>query len=540
MPLELDNLPQDPDHLIAALRDYARVVEGLKSELDQVTAERNTALAEWQLAQHELDRLQVMIRTLQRMQFGRRSERLDPDQLQLGLEDLEQAAGTARAARERAGGSAQAPAPRRNRGHLPAHLPRVEVVLDVADKTCPCCGGTMHRIGEDRTEQRDIVPVRYRVQATVRPRYACRHCPDAGVVQAPERLLTGGLATEAMVASVAVAKYADHTPLYRQAQILTRQGLELDRSTLADWVGRAAWWLAPLRERLLGTVIGSPVIFADDTVVPVLDPGRGRTKTGRLWAYARDGRPWGDPTPPAVAYVYTEDRGGRHPTAHLESFRGVLQVDGYQSFDSLAAAHADGAVRVVNRWAHGRRKFHDLVKAQDSPIAREVVRRIAELYAIEAEIRGRGAEARRQVRHERTRPLVEDLKAYLEARLASVSGKSPLAGAIRYMLGRWAKLCVFLDDGRVEMDTNTVERLIRPVTLGRKNHLFAGSDAGGRTWATISSLVQTARLHDIDPFAYLTDVLERIVSGRTKVNDLDTLLPWAWKTNQNAQPTVNQ
>jgi transposase len=521
----------------ALLEDQASAVERLRAERDSLRVERDTAAA-------EVDKLRLMIQQLLRVQYGRRSETLDPDQLQLGLEEVEQSLGAAKAGDD-AGAPAATPSPQarkpaqRNRGALPPHLPRYEVVVDVEDKSCPCCGGLMHVIGEDVSEMLDIVPAQYRVKVIRRPRYGCRGCESA-VVQAPapERPLTGGIATEAVLAQVLVAKYSDHLPLYRQAQIFARHGIDLDRSTLAGWVGRACWWLRPLSELLLGTILSSPKIFADDTPVPVLDPGRGRTKTGRLWAYARDDRPWGGPDPPAVAYVYSENRQEAHPRNHLAEFAGVLQVDGYTGFDRIAGDRPKGAVKLAFCWAHVRRKFYDFHHATGSPIAAEALRRIAEIYAIEARIRGRPPDERRRIRQAETKPLVEALKTWLEAELARISAKSALAGAIRYALRHWEGLGLFLEDGRVEADTNTVERTIRPLKLGCKNHLFAGSDGGAESWATIASLIQTAKLNDVEPFAYLRDVLERIVSGKTKVTDLASLLPWKWKASQ-AQPVVN-
>ena len=385
----------------------------------------------------------------------------------------------------------------------------------------------------------NVVPAQYRVKVIRRPRYGCRGCEGA-VVQAPapERPLTGGIATEAVLAQVLVAKYSEHLPLYRQAQVFARHGIDLDRSTLANWVGRTCWWLRPLAELLLGTILSSPKIFADDTPVPVLDPGRGRTKTGRLWAYARDDRPWCGPEPPAVVYVYSENRQGVHPRTHLAEFAGVLQVDGYSGFNRLAGDHPKGAVTLAFCWAHVRRKFYDFHEATGSPIAAEALRRIAEIYAIEARIRGRPPDQRRHIRQNETKPLLEAMKTWLEQELGRVSAKSKLANAIRYALRHWQGLGLFLEDGRVEVDSNTVERTIRPIKLGRKNHLFAGSDGGAESWATIASLIQTAKLNDVEPFAYLRDVLERIVSGKTKANNLASLLPWAWKASQ-AQTAVN-
>ena len=317
-------------------------------------------------------------------------------------------------------------------------------------------------------------------------------------------------------------------PLYRQAQIFARQGVTLDRSTLCTWVGRACWWLAPLHELVLSTVLTSPKVFADDTTLPVLDPGRGRTKTGRLWCYAVDNRPWRGPGHPAAAYVYSEDRKGEHPATHLKGFRGVLQVDGYAGFGRLVA-DAGNVSQLAFCWAHARRKFYDIYVATQSPLAGEALRQIAALYEIEDEIRGQPAEERRRVRQQRSRPLVEAMQAWLAETLGRISGRSALAQAIRYALNHWSGLILFLDDGRLELDTNTVERAMRPVALGRKNALFAGSDSGGRHWAIIATLIQSAKLNDVDPLAWLTDVLERIVSGRTKRHELDTLLPWNWK-----------
>jgi transposase len=325
---------------------------------------------------------------------------------------------------------------------------------------------------------------------------------------------------------------ATRLPLYRQAGIFARQGVDLDRSTLCDWVGRACWWLEPLWRLLRRHVMSSTRIFADDTTLPVLDPGRGRTKTGRLWGYAVDDRPWGGSTPPAVVYLYAEDRRGEHPAAHLADFRGILQVDGYGGFKSLLADRPAGEIRLAFCWAHCRRRFYEIHQATGSPLAEEALRRIGELYKVEAEIRGRSAEERRTVRQERSRPIVDALHGWLTVQLARVSGKSGLAEAIRYALRHWTGLVLFLDDGRLELDTNTIERAIRPIALGRKNSLFAGSDGGARHWAIVASLVATAKLNGVEPLAWLTDVLERVVSGRTKAHELERLLPWNWQAER--------
>src|ERR671926_831437 len=417
MALVPDDLPRDPDRLLQHLRQMAEVVArqnaslaSLRAEHDTVLAERDAARTERDLAreqhdvaQAEIEKLRLLIRQLQRGRFGRRSEKLDPDQLQLGLEDLEQTVAAAEAAQEEVAARNSTPRTprvrRRNLGALPAHLPRVEVLVDLADKSCPCCGGTLHAIGEDTSEMLDIVPAQLRVRVIRRPRYGCRSCEEAvAQAPAPERPITGGMATEALLAHVLVAKYADFLPLYRQAQIFARQGIGLDRSTLCDWVGRACWWLAPLWRLLRRHVMSSTRIFADDTTLPVLDPGRGRTKTGRLWGYAIDDRPWGGGTPPAVVYLYAEDRKGEHPAAHLAGFTGVLQVDGYAGFKRLLENRPAAEVRLAFCWAHCRRRFYEVHQATGSPLAEEALRRIGELYRIEAEVRGRPGEGRRGTR----------------------------------------------------------------------------------------------------------------------------------------------
>ncbi len=414
---------------------------------------------------------------------------------------------------------------RMNRGALPPHLPRIETIVDIEDKACPCCKAMLHRIGEDVSERLDMVPAQFRVLVVRRPKYACRSCEDV-VVQspAPARLIEGGIPTEATIAHVLVAKYADHLPLYRQAQIYARQGINLDRSTLADWVGRAAWHLRPVHERLLAHLRASTKIFADETTAPVLDPGRGRTKTGQLWAYARDDRPWGGADPPAVAYVYAPNRKAEQPIAHLAGFKGVLQVDGYPGYRALAEK---GDVKLAFCWTHVRRYFYELAVGGTMPIASEALERIAALYAVEKDIRGRSAEERCVVRQAKTRPLLAALEPWLREKLALISQKSKLADAIRYALTRWEGLTRFLDDGRIELDSNIVERSIRPITLNRKNALFAGSDGGGEHWAIIASLVETCKLCGIDPEAYLVDTLAKIVNGHpnSRINDL---LPWVY------------
>jgi transposase len=473
----------------------------------------------------ESERLRLIIKALQRHRFGRRAESLPEDQLLLALEEAEQVEAAQHAQAEESGPGEKTKR-RANRGALPAHLPRIEMVVDVENQTCPCCSGALHRIGEDVSERLDIVPAQVRVVVVRRPKYACRSCEEVVVqASAPARLIEGGLPTDAAVAHVLVSKYADHLPLYRQAQIFARQGLALDRSTLADWVGRAAFLLRPVHERLLDRLKQSGRLFADETTAPVLDPGRGRTKTGQLWTYARDDRPWGGPDPPGVAYVYAPDRTAERPIAHLAGFRGVLQVDGYEAYKVLAKR---GEVQLALCWSHVRRQFYELATGS-APIATEALTRIAALYRIESEIRGRSAEERRAVRQERSRPLIEAFEPWLREKLALVSQKSKLAEAIRYALSRWVGLRLFLDDGRIEIDTNVVERAIRPLALTRKNALFAGSDRGAEHWAVIASLIETCKLAGVEPLDYLTDVISRIVSGHPQ-SRVDELLPWAYPT----------
>ncbi len=319
--------------------------------------------------------------------------------------------------------------------------------------------------------------------------------------------------------------------------MLARQGVTLDRSTLSNWVGRACWWLTPLYDLLLSTALSCPKLFADDTTLPVLDPGRGRTKTGRIWCYAVDDRPWAGPTHPVAAYVYAEDRKGSRPAGHLAGFRGVLQVDGYDGFKRLALDRADSSVTLAFCWAHMRRGFYDFWVSNKSPLAAWVLAKIGELYAIEAEIRGQPADHRRHIRQERSRPIVDALHTWLQDHVGRVSAVSDLAKAIRYAIRHWPGLTVFLEDGRVEMDTNVVERAIRPNTLTRKNALFAGNDGGAVHWAIAMTLIQTAKLNGVNPMAYLADVLERIVSARTKQNEMHTLLPWNWTASRSVTIT---
>lgn len=506
MNIDLASLPDD----VGTLQQMVRTLAADRAALSQ--------------AQAEIERLRLIVQKLQRSQFGRRAERLDGDQLQFGFEDLEADIARVEAKLAPDGAPTARPSSRMDRPSLPGHLPRQDIRLDLEHQACPCCGGALHVIGETVSEVLDHVPARLRVIRICRPRYGCRACGTIHQAPAPERPIAKGLASPGLLAHVLVAKYCDHLPLYRQSQIFARQGVELDRSTLANWVGGAVWWLEPLQARLAEHVFASQKLFADDTPIPVLDPGRGRTKTGRLWVYARDDRPWNGSDPPAAVYLYSPDRRAERPASHLARFRGVVQVDGYPGFGRLSTG---GNILLAACWAHTRRKFYEVHQATGSPVAAEALRRVAELYAIEATVRGQTAETRHGVRRTRSLPLVGAMKSWLEAELTRVPPRGGLADAIRYALTRWSALCRFLDDGRVELDTNTVERAIRPIALGRKNHLFAGSDGGAARWAVVASLLATAKLNAVEPFAYLKDVLERMSNGHP-MSQLDELLPWNW------------
>ena len=513
-------------------------IEVLRALVMTACTERDAAIAERDRALSQIDRLRHLLRQLQRAQFGRRSEKLDPEQLLLALEDIEQAiAGNEAADDKKDAVAARARGEKRrvNRGALAAHLPRVDVTIEPEDTNCPCCREPMHVIGEETSQRLDVVPAQFRVIVTHRPKYACRACEQA-VIQAPapERLIKGGLPTEAMVAYVLVAKYAWHLPLYRQTQMLLAQGLDIKRAILAFWVGYAAAELKPLYLRLRELILTSSKIAVDETVAPVLDPGRGCTKKGYFWAIARDDRPWGGTDPPAIAYSYAPGRGAVHALKLLEHYRGIVQCDGYAAYKTIAEAACGGeAITLAFCWAHLRRRFFDIAKDGSAAIASEALERIAALYVIEKTIRGQSANKRRAVRQERSKPLVLALKTWLEGQLACVSGKSVIAEAIRYGLNHWDGLTRFLDDGRIELDTNIVERGIRPIVLNRKNSLFAGHDQGAENWACIASLIETCKLHGVDPQTYFADVLTKLVN-LWPVSRLDELMPWAWAAQRSA------
>jgi transposase len=510
-----DILPNDVEALRALLAtklaDHATLVaerDGLRAERDQLEA-RN-------------QRLEAIIAEIRRAQFGRKSEKINDAQLALALEELETSLAKSEAEADKAEDKAEKAGKPSNTGrrgnHRPRgrfpnldHLPHVKEVIEPENKTCPCCGGALHVIGEDVSKRLDVVPAQLRVIETHRPKFACRSCESngaddvAGVIQAPApaRLIVGGLPTEALVAQVVVSKHADHLPLYRQAQILARQGVEIERSTLAHWVGAAAAELQPLHDHLVRQLKASPKLFCDD-------------------------RPWGGADPPAVAYTYAPGRGAVHAVKLLAGYSGILQVDGYSAYAALTNPARDGgAVTLAFCWAHLRRRFYEVYVGGNAPIATEALARIKLLYDVEAEIRGLPPEMRKAVRQEKSKPVIEEMKLWFEASFAKVSKGGRIADAIRYGLNHWDGLVRFLDDGRIEIDSNTVERSIRGIALDRKNSLFAGHDLGAEGWAMISSLLETCKLNSVDPLAWLTDVLTKLVN-LWPASRIDELMPWAY------------
>lgn len=480
--------------------------------------------------QAEIEHLKFIIAKFRRMQFGRRSEQIDDTitQLELSLEELECV--RAELANDQATASDEETAPETEAGvgakpkrkPLPDHLPRESVEHLPSDCCCPDCGGSLKKLGEDVAEVLEYVPASFRVIRHVRPKLACAACDRIVQATAPSRPIARGIAGPGLLAHVLVAKYCDHLPLYRQSGIYAREGVELERSTLAGWVGQCNALLRPLVAALEHHVLSGDKLHADDTPVPVLAPGEGKTKTGRLWTYVRDDRPAGQETPPAVWFAYSPNRRGEHPQAHLKSFKGILQADAYGGFNAL---YADGTIQEAACWAHVRRKFFDLHKAHGSPVAAEALKRIGALYGIEATIRGKPPQERRAARDAQATPLLLSLHEWLQETLRSLSQKSALAEAIRYALKLWAALVLYASDGRIEIDNNAAERSLRTVALGRKNFLFAGSDAGGERAAAIYSLIGSAKLNGIDPEAYLRFVIKRIADY--PVNCVPELLPWA-------------
>src|SRR5664279_5666793 len=537
-PARLSSLPEDLRVAFKALveKSFELDIERtarlhLTAEKSDLAAEKSDLEAQNAFLKEANSRLEHLVREFRRARFGPRSEKLDPDQQQLAFEDIEIAIAEVReSVTRRTGASREANVERQQRRSraLPKELPRIEQVIEPASIACPCGCGTMAKIGEDRTERLDVTPAQFQVIVTIRPRYACPK-GRAGVSQAPApaHLIEAGLPTEAMLAQVIVSKYSEHLPLYRQAQVFARHGVMIERSTLADWVGRAAFHLAPIVDRMAELLKRSSKLFMDETTAPVLDPGRGKTKTGYLWALARDDRPFGGADPPGVVFRYAPGRGGVHAEQMLAGFDGVLQVDGYAGYNRLEKTDRQGGspLRLAYCWSHGRREVIKAMPEAGSPIGDEILQRIAALYAIEKQIRGASPEVRRATRQERSEPLVAELNVFVRAQRELVSRKSNMGQALGYLMNHWDGLCVYLNDGRVEMDNNPVENLIRPLTLNRKNALFAGHDEGAQNWARLASLIGTCKLNGVEPFAYMKATLEALAAGHRNA-DIDMLLPW--------------
>jgi transposase len=412
---------------------------------------------------------------------------------------------------------------------LPEHLPRQEIIHEPEHDgacTCPDCGGKMAKLGEDVTEVLDYVPGQFQVIRHIRPKYACQACDVITQAPAPAMPTPRGRATPATLAHLLVAKYCDHLPLYRQSEIYAREGVDLDRSTLCDWVGQASWLLQPIVEGIRQHVFAAEKIHGDDTTVPVLSPGLGRTKTGRLWVYVRDDRPFCGVAPPAAVYFYSADRGGVHPATHMKNFAGFLQADGYAGYEALYDPSRDqpGLIMEVACWAHCRRKFFDVWEASKSPVAKEAIDRIAAFYEIEAQARF-SKPGERLAHRTATIPQVEAFFAWAELTVTKLSGKSALGEAFRYTIKRREALSRFVADAQLEIDNNIAENAMRNVALGRKNYLFAGSDSGGARAAAVYSIVQTARMNGVNPEAYLRNTLVKIAAGHP-INRIDELMPW--------------
>lgn len=517
MPIDPDSLPSDVDTLKAMLSAQAAEMAAQRTEL----AAARAGLLE---QRYEIEALRARLARALRVAFGRSSEKLRDqlEQLELTLADLDE-----RIAETEPKDSVEPIATdpiKPARRPLPTALPR-----DVVEHAAPCdaagacvaCGGVLRPLGEDVTELLDYVPGSFRVIRHVRPKLSCRSCETITQAPAPSLPIRRGRAGAGLLAHVLVAKYCDHLPLHRQAEIYAREDIDLSRSTMADMVGQSARLLRPLVDALGQHVMAGERVHADDTVVPVLEPGLGRTRTARLWVYVRDDRPFAGPDPAAVFYRYTPDRKGEHPRAHLSEFRGILQADGYAGFAKL---YDGGGIVEAACLAHARRKFWNVHEATKAPLAREALDRIAALYRIEDTIRGRPPDQRLAARIAHTAPLISELRDWLDATRSRISGRSDLAAAIRYALSRWDALTLILRDGRACIDNSAAERAMRPIAVGRRNWTFAGSNAGGERAAAIYSLIETAKLHGVDPEAYLRHVLERLADH--PVNRVADLLPW--------------
>jgi transposase len=508
-----DAMPDDFETLKAAW---------LAERSARLEAEARATGAEAMVAQ-----LKLLIAKLKRERFGASAERGRKllDQLELQLEELE-----ATAAEDAAASAGESPVmsfTRRKpvRAPLPAHLPRERVVIP-APSVCPCCQGKLVKLGEDVTETLEVIPRQWKVIQTVREKFSCRACERITQPPAPFHVIARGRAGAGLLAMVLYGKYGHHLPLNRQSEGFAREGIDLDVSTLADWVGASAAALSPLTLLIRHHALAAERLHGDDTTVPVL--AKGKTVTGRLWTYVRDDRPFGGPDPPAAVYFYSRNRDGEHPRRHLASYGGILQADAYAGFNDLYAPHRRPApITEAACWSHARRKFFVLADVAKAPLALQAVRRIDEIFAIEREINGASAERRLAVRQDRSRPLVAGFEAWMRTERARLSRHNEVAKAIDYMLKRWPAFVRFLDDGRICLTNNAAERALRGIAVGRKNWLFAGSDRGGERAAAIYTLIATAKLNDIDPQAWLEDVLRRIADH--PASRLADLLPWNWR-----------
>ena len=535
MPLAPDPLPDD----IAALK---RLLLAQTTELAAAQAELAAAKNGLLVTQLMIEKLKAQIAKLRREKFGASSERIDRtlEQLELALEEAQAAKAeiiASQPARPEPEAAETAKPEKKTRRQLPAEFPRRDVIHRPPE-VCKRCGGTdLRDVSESVTEVLRYVPGHFEVDRHVRAACSCRKCETMMQAPMPDLPIPRGMVDASFLAHIVVAKFCDHLPLYRQAEIYARSGLELDRSQLAEWLGHVAWLLRPLVELMAEHVMAGRVIHADDTPVDVLAPGSGKTKTGRLWVYLRDERPHAGATPPAALYRYTPDRKGEHCRAELANFTGWLHADGYAGFGKLydiAGARAGGAVLLqgpprvaeVACWSHVRRGFHDAWASHKSATAKDALDRIGALFDIERTIKGQPPDIRRAVRQRTARPKIDELATWLDAQLLKIPGKSDLAGAIRYARSRWVALSRYLDDGRLEISNNAAENQIRPAAVGRKNWLFCGSDSGGERAAAFYTLVRTARLNGIEPEAWLIDVIARI--GSHPINRLAELLPWNW------------
>jgi len=546
---DLSQFPDLPPEVIKAFTAQQAALESAQFEASveraarqheqAVVAEKDAFITE---LKGLIEKLEGQVQDYRRAKFGPKSEKLDPAQLELALEDLETAIAETQAqiavVEEEIAASAADPdkaAPRvpRKARALPETLPRVELLIEPGSIVCPCGCGNMVRIGEDRTERLDFIPARYQVIVTVRPRYACPK-GRTGVVQAkaPAHLLEGSWPTEALLAQIAVSKHSEHMPLNRQAVVMARLGVPIERSVLADWMGRTGALIAPVVDRMAVLLkSGSSRLYVDETTAPVLDPGRGRTKTGYLWAVLRDDRGWNGPAPPGVVFHYHPGRKGEYANQILTGFDGIIQVDAYGGYSHLAKPDRKGGkpLKLAFCWAHGRRKLIAAKPQKGSPIVDEALLRVAALYKVEDAIRGSDPDRRRAVRQELSLPLVDEFFAWLTAQAKRVSRKTDLGEAMAYMLKRQDGFRLFLDDGRVDMDSNLVENAIRSPAMNRRNALFAGHDEGGRNWARFASLIGTCKMNGVEPYAYLRDLFTKM-ANRHLDKDIDALMPWTYVT----------